>query len=80
MNDVPSPCISVCRLDAQARHCEGCLRTTREIEAWMVLDDPARIAIWRRVAQQRGVSLEGALARRVGATRARELARLHGTP
>ena len=46
----------------------------------MVLDDPARIAIWRRVAQQRGVSLEGALARRVGATRARELARLHGTP
>ncbi len=79
MSAVPSPCISVCRLDAKSRRCEGCYRTTGEIEAWMVLDEPERIAIWQRLAQHLGVSLEAALARRVGSGRARELVRSHGS-
>jgi predicted Fe-S protein YdhL (DUF1289 family) len=79
MSAVPSPCISVCRLDAASRRCEGCFRTTGEIEAWMVLDDRERIAIWQRLAQQQGVSIEAALARRVGPVSARELVRLHGS-
>ncbi len=45
----------------------------------MVLDDRERIAIWQRLAQQQGVSIEAALARRVGPVSARELVRLHGS-
>jgi predicted Fe-S protein YdhL (DUF1289 family) len=35
---VPSPCISVCELDANGRICVGCFRTLDEIAAWGSLD------------------------------------------
>ena len=31
---MPSPCISVCRMDAVSGLCEGCFRTLDEIAAW----------------------------------------------
>ena len=31
---LPSPCISICRIDAASGHCEGCHRTIEEIAAW----------------------------------------------
>ncbi len=46
---VPSPCISVCELDAQRRFCIGCLRTLEEIRVWRGLDEAGRRAIWRRL-------------------------------
>ena len=39
---VASPCTGVCRIDAQAGWCEGCLRTLDEIVAWSTLDEAAR--------------------------------------
>jgi predicted Fe-S protein YdhL (DUF1289 family) len=36
-NDPPSPCISVCRLDASSSFCTGCLRTLHEIAAWSTM-------------------------------------------
>ncbi|MGB1176748.1 MAG: DUF1289 domain-containing protein [Candidatus Puniceispirillaceae bacterium] len=38
---LPSPCISVCRLDPETGHCIGCFRTGAEIAAWrsMTADD-----------------------------------------
>ena len=36
---VPSPCITVCRMDARTGWCEGCLRTIDEIAAWSAMDD-----------------------------------------
>jgi predicted Fe-S protein YdhL (DUF1289 family) len=35
---VPSPCISVCVLDASGRTCIGCFRTLDEIAAWGTLN------------------------------------------
>ncbi len=46
---VPSPCISVCRIDARTGLCIGCVRTLDEIAAWSVLDDDQRRAVWRRL-------------------------------
>ncbi|APA85983.1 DUF1289 domain-containing protein [Paraburkholderia sprentiae WSM5005] len=43
---VPSPCISVCRMDASTGWCEGCLRTIDEIAGWSTLDDDAKRAVW----------------------------------
>ncbi|MBN3804224.1 DUF1289 domain-containing protein [Paraburkholderia sp. Ac-20336] len=43
---VPSPCISVCRMDAATGWCEGCLRTIDEIAGWLIFDDDAKRAVW----------------------------------
>ena len=50
---VPSPCTSVCRMDALTRWCEGCGRSLDEIAAWSVLDDDEKRAVWRELAQRR---------------------------
>ena len=50
---VPSPCISVCRMDEATGWCEGCLRTIDEIAAWSTLDEAARRAVWVELAQRR---------------------------
>lgn len=50
---VPSPCISVCRMDAASGWCEGCLRTLDEIAAWSVLDDVEKRAVWKLLPQRR---------------------------
>lgn len=52
---VPSPCVSVCRMDAATRLCEGCLRTLDEITAWSALDDESRRDIWRLIERRAGV-------------------------
>ena len=39
---VPSPCVSVCVLDASGRTCIGCFRTLDEIAAWGTLDSDAK--------------------------------------
>lgn len=46
---VPSPCVSVCRLDPERMGCEGCLRTLDEIRAWRTMDDAQRLAVWRLI-------------------------------
>ena len=43
---VPSPCISVCRMDAAGTVCEGCWRTLAEIAAWSTMDDATKRAVW----------------------------------
>jgi uncharacterized protein len=50
---VPTPCISVCRMNDATGLCEGCLRTLDEIAAWSVLDDDARRDVWEAIAQRR---------------------------
>lgn len=49
---VPSPCVSVCRMDAERRFCQGCLRSIDEIRQWRDAGDAMRRAIWARVAQR----------------------------
>jgi predicted Fe-S protein YdhL (DUF1289 family) len=43
--DVPSPCISVCRLDPSSGCCSGCLRTLHEIATWSTMSAPAKRAV-----------------------------------
>ena len=50
---LPSPCISVCRIEAHTGWCEGCLRTLDEIAAWSLLDNAAKHAIWKLLPQRR---------------------------
>jgi hydroxymethylglutaryl-CoA lyase len=50
---VPSPCIDVCRMDAQSGLCEGCLRTVDEIAGWSTATDAQKTHILAAIAQRR---------------------------
>lgn len=49
---VPSPCVSVCRMDPASGLCEGCCRTIGEIAAWSGLDDEGKRAVWACIAER----------------------------
>lgn len=51
---VPSPCVSVCAMDAASGLCTGCLRTLDEIAAWSVMDDDAKRAVLAAASTRRG--------------------------
>jgi predicted Fe-S protein YdhL (DUF1289 family) len=50
---VPSPCVSICRMDPRTGLCVGCLRTLDEIASWGSLDDDARRSVWRAIINRR---------------------------
>lgn len=51
-DDIPSPCISVCRMDAQRQYCEGCLRSIDEIRVWSSSGAAQKKMIWAQIAQR----------------------------
>jgi predicted Fe-S protein YdhL (DUF1289 family) len=44
-DDVPSPCINVCRMNEATRLCEGCLRTLDEIACWSDYTREEKLAV-----------------------------------
>lgn len=50
--DLPSPCISVCRIEIASGLCQGCLRTLDEITVWSRLDDEGKRAVWAQIEQR----------------------------
>ncbi|WP_092406613.1 DUF1289 domain-containing protein [Pseudomonas sp. NFACC02] len=49
---VPSPCISVCRLD-EDKVCTGCFRHVEDIREWRAATDERRREIVRQADQRR---------------------------
>jgi predicted Fe-S protein YdhL (DUF1289 family) len=58
---VPSPCISVCRIDDASNLCVGCLRTLSEIATWSEMRDDERRDVWARLAERATSAMSGAL-------------------
>ena len=52
-SEIPSPCTSVCTIDAATGWCAGCMRTIDEIAAWGSCDNAAKRAVWRRLPARR---------------------------
>jgi prolyl-tRNA editing enzyme YbaK/EbsC (Cys-tRNA(Pro) deacylase)/predicted Fe-S protein YdhL (DUF1289 family) len=50
--NVPSPCVSVCRMDTGSGLCEGCFRTIDEIREWSRSDDAAKKTMWADITQR----------------------------
>ncbi len=50
--NIASPCISVCRIQADSGLCEGCFRTISEITAWSRADEADKRQIWDVIAQR----------------------------
>ena len=49
---VPSPCISVCRMDRERGWCSGCLRTLEELREWGRADSARKYAVWGLISQR----------------------------
>jgi predicted Fe-S protein YdhL (DUF1289 family) len=43
---VPSPCVSICRIDLESGMCEGCFRTLKEIADWSHSGPRAQRRLW----------------------------------
>jgi len=58
---VPSPCISVCRMDPRTGWCTGCWRTLDEIAQWAVAADDDKRAVWAEIERRRSnpISTDG---------------------
>jgi predicted Fe-S protein YdhL (DUF1289 family) len=50
--DVPSPCQSICRMDAAGQWCDGCYRTLDEIAAWSRMRDEAKREVWEAIGER----------------------------
>ena len=57
VENVPSPCISVCRMSEATGWCEGCYRTLDEIRQWSRIDDPAKRSLWATIETRLTASL-----------------------
>lgn len=55
-NRVPSPCISVCRMDDVSGLCLGCFRTLDEIMQWGGSGDADKRLVWQRISQRAGTA------------------------
>lgn len=51
----PSPCTSVCRMDADSDLCLGCFRTIDEIVAWARQSDRQHRAVWQQIVRRAGL-------------------------
>ena len=50
--EIPSPCISICRVNESTGCCEGCFRTLGEIASWSSADDEGKRGIWKMIEQR----------------------------
>lgn len=50
--NVPSPCISLCRMSEANGLCEGCFRTLDEIAQWSRLGDADKRSVWALIEQR----------------------------
>jgi len=50
--NVPSPCMSVCKMDEPRVLCLGCLRTLQEIRDWSTMSDADKRTVWTRIEQR----------------------------
>jgi len=46
---IPSPCVSLCRMNAETDLCEGCLRSIDEIVAWSSAHDAYKVEVWHKI-------------------------------
>jgi len=57
--EVPSPCVSICRMTPDRSHCEGCFRSIDEIRAWSQADGAERLRIWHALLARAQLSTAG---------------------
>jgi len=54
---IPSPCTSVCQIDAISLLCKGCFRTLDEIAAWSTSTDAMKQKVWLLIAERKSTQV-----------------------
>lgn len=55
-DEVPSPCVDVCRMNDATGFCEGCFRTLDEIACWSGYTREEKLAVRAQLAARRRAS------------------------
>ena len=55
MINLPSPCISICKLNKSTGFCDGCFRTINEISEWPSMTDVERMSLLETLRQRQGI-------------------------
>ena len=55
MINLPSPCISICKLNKSTGFCDGCFRTINEISQWPSMTDVDRMSLLETLRQRQGI-------------------------
>ena len=58
MNEIKSPCKSICKYDKN-RICMGCYRTTKEIVGWIKMTDEEKLVVLDNINMRRSDSSFG---------------------
>jgi predicted Fe-S protein YdhL (DUF1289 family) len=56
--NIPTPCISVCRVNADDGLCEGCFRTLGEISAWSRSTAANKRELWKIIMHRVKLALD----------------------
>jgi len=56
--DIPTPCISVCRVNSDDGLCEGCFRTLGEISAWSRSTAANKRELWKIIMHRVKLALD----------------------
>ena len=55
MINLPSPCISICKLNKSTGFCDGCFRTINGISQWPSMTDVERMSLIETLRQRQGI-------------------------
>ena len=55
MKNLPSPCISICKLNQSTGYCDGCFRTEDEIALWPSMSDEDKLNMLNILTQRQGI-------------------------
>ena len=55
MKNLPSPCVSICKLNKSTGLCEGCFRTKNEIALWPSMNNDERLSLLPILRERQGL-------------------------
>ena len=55
MKNLPSPCVSICKLNKSTGICEGCFRTKNEIALWPSMNNDERLSLLPILRERQGL-------------------------
>ena len=55
MKNLPSPCVSICKLNKSTGFCEGCFRTENEIALWSSMNNDERLSLLPILRERQGL-------------------------
>ena len=55
MKNLPSPCISICKLNKSTGYCDGCFRTEHEIALWPSMSEDDKLNMLNILRQRQGI-------------------------